>query len=388
MKHAVLSASGSKRWLTCPGSIRMSVGMPRSSSVYAREGTASHKLADKKLRDGGMAADELGAMIQVEGAVFEVTTEMAEAVQVYLDLVRTEVELAGKGAELMIENRFKLDWLYPGLYGTNDAMICQPFGKAVVIDLKYGSGVSVDVNDNSQLLYYGLGGTKDGGYEEVEIVVCQPRGNHPDGPIRRQLMTIDELTAWGKDVLLKGAIATEDPDAPLVTSDECRFCPALAICPEQKKKAYEVAKFAFSEVPVEPVPPTAMTYEEMTKVLNASKDIENWLASVRSHVRLLLDEGRVTSAEVGYKLVEGRASRAWSDEKEAEEWLTALIEDGAYIPKKLVSPAQAEKVLKGKTAKEALKTMITETRGVQMVPLSDKKEEITGNVMLLEAVEI
>lgn len=385
IKHAILSASASHRWLTCPGSIRMSVGMPRSSSSYAMEGTAAHKLADQKLRDGGDALEALGDVIQVEGAAFPVTEEMAVAVQVYLDLVRKEMKLAGKGAELMVENKFKLDWLYPGLYGTNDAMICQPFGKATIIDFKFGSGVAVEVKDNPQLLYYGLGGTYKGGYEEVEIVVCQPRAIHRDGPVRRQLLTIDELTAWGKDVLLPGAIAAEKPDAPLTISSECWFCPALAVCPEQKAKAYAVAKSVFAEVPVSPVAPEAMTYEEMKKVLDVADMLESWLKSVRSHARILLEQGKASSGELGYKLVTGRATRSWKSEEEAKAWLESIVGNEAYITK-LVSVAQAEKVLKG-DGKKALEEMVEVVRGVQMVPVSDKREEITGNLMMLEAVE-
>ena len=381
--HAILSASGSKRWLTCPGSIRMSVGMPRSSSSYAMEGTAAHKLADNKLRDGKSAKSAIGDVIQVEGTAFKVTEEMAEAVQTYLDLVRSEVKLAGKGAELKIENRFKLDWLHSGLYGTNDAMICQPFGKAVIIDYKHGAGVAVEVQDNPQLLYYGLGGTYQGGYEEVEIVVCQPRAIHRDGPVRRQLMTIDELTTWGKEVLLPGAVAAEKPDAPLVVSDECRFCPALAVCPEQKEKAYEVAKSVFSKVPVAA---EAMTYAEMRKVLDTADLLESWLKSVRSHARALLEQGKVTSAELGYKLVEGRASRGWKNEEEAKQWLESIVGEEAYITK-LVSVAQAEKILKA-GGKKALEDMVETTRGVSMVPLSDKKPEITGGVSPFEVIDI
>lgn len=363
----------------------MSVNLPKTSSAYAVEGTAAHELGETCLRTGENAINHVGGCITVDGAVIEVTDEMATAVQVYLNVIREDLAAAGPGAELIIEKQFHLDWLYPGLFGTLDAMICQPFGTARCYDYKHGMGVAVEVEDNPQLLYYTTGGTHGQGYEKAEIVVIQPRAPHPDGPVRRQDIDLQILHDWAYNVLLPGAQATEAPDASLNEGKHCRFCPALAVCPKQRDKAMEVAKEVFGSSP-KPLPgPGAMTNAQLCKALEAADMVEAWFNACRMHVRTLLEAGQVTPEEVGHKLVQGRASRSWTNEEEAKTWLEALIGDEAYITK-LVSPSQAEKVLKG-PGKKALAEMVSVNRGVQMVHISDSREAIAPPPMLFDEVE-
>ena len=375
-KHAVLGASSASRWLACPGSVRLSEGVPRISSKYADEGTAAHELAERCLKSDDNARDRLGTVIAVNGETYTVTEEMADAVQVYLDVVRQTYAEAGKSADMRFEARFNLDWLYPGMYGRNDAMVGESFGTLTIFDYKHGAGVPVEVEGNAQMMYYALGAARDDAYEDVEMVIVQPRANHTDGPVRRHRITIKELMEWGEKVLLPGAKATEDPNAPLREGSHCRFCPALPVCPQQKALTVAVAKDVFSARPKAPPAPSALSVPELRKVLEAADLIEAWLKASREHVRGMLEAGIVKSDEVGYKLVTGRATRSWMDEAMAKEWLEALLDQEAYTEPKLISPAQAEKILKGAEAKKAIKGMVQETRGIQMAPLSDPREEI------------
>lgn len=386
--HAILGASSSHRWLACPGSVRLSAGLPSTTSAYAAEGTAAHELAEKCLSLGHDAADHLGETIVVNGTGYEVTDEMAEAVQVYLNVVRQELAEAGEGAEFKVEQRFDLGWLYPGLYGTNDAMVGQPFGTLKVFDYKHGAGVAVEAECNPQLLYYGLGAAYGDAYEEAELIIVQPRAYHPDGPVRRYRIPIGELFGWAGSVLLPGAKATEDPAAPLVAGEHCRFCPAVAVCPQQHENALAVAKEAFAPVPQSPPAPEALTHEDLRRIMDAADMVESWLSAVRSHVRTLIETGMALPEELGYKLVAGRASRKWKSEDEAEQLLLALLSnpDDAYT-RKLLSPAQAEKLLKG-AAKQALEPMVEVVRGVQLAPLSDKREAIAPAIAAFGEVEL
>jgi hypothetical protein len=385
--HSSLGASSAHRWLSCPGSIRLSKGMPSISSEYAKEGTAAHELGETCIRSGTDAIAHLGAQITVQGTIFEVTEEMAAAVQVYLDTVRADLAVVGQGAKLSLEHKFHLDWLYPGLYGTNDAMIDQPFGLLRVYDYKHGAGVAVDAEDNAQMMYYALGGAKDNASEEVELVIVQPRAVHPEGAVRRCRMTIGELERWGQEVLLPGAIATKDPAAPLNAGEGCRFCPALAVCPVQKERAMVVAAEVFAPQPKAPPMPGEMTHAMLRKVLDASGLVESWFAACRVYARTLLETGQVTSEEIGYKLVEGRASRKWKDEAEAATFLEAILgKEDTYVTK-VVSVSQAEKVLKG-ASKKALEEFVVVTRGQQMVPVSDKRAALPPAATLaFDAVE-
>lgn len=378
--HSILGASSSHRWLSCPGSIRLSAGLPKTTSSYADEGTAAHELAENCLRTKTNAAEHLGSLITVNGSVYEVDNEMAEAVQVYLDNVRCDLGEAGKGAVLQIEQRFHLDWLYPGLFGTNDALVGQPFGLLRIYDYKHGAGVAVEATDNPQLMYYALGAAYGDTYEEVELVVVQPRAQHPDGPVRRCRLTVEELERWGREVLLPGARATEGPGAHLLTGGHCKFCPALAICPAQRDKALAVAREAFAQA--QPPSPEALTPQELRKILDAADLVEAWLAACRVHAKMLLEQGLVVPEDIGHKLVAGRATRRWIDEDEAAATLEMLGVDP--YERKLKSPAQAEK----STKKGALDQLITTTRGTQMVPVSDKREALQPAALTFGEVEI
>ena len=48
--HAVLSASGSHRWLNCTPSARLELEFENTTSEAAREGTAAHALCEHKLK--------------------------------------------------------------------------------------------------------------------------------------------------------------------------------------------------------------------------------------------------------------------------------------------------------------------------------------------------
>lgn len=369
--HSILGASSSHRWLNCPGSVRLSAGMPKTSSKYAEEGTAAHELAEMCLRNHEHALEYLGSFITVGETAYEVTDEMVEAVQLYLNTVRADFREAGPGAELMVEKRFHLDWLYDGMFGTNDALVGQPFGLLRVYDLKYGAGVAVEVEDNPQLMYYALGAAHGETYEEVELVIVQPRAQHPDGPVRRQRMWVAELDRWADEVLLPGAEATAKADAKLSTGDHCRFCPALAVCPAQKEVAVSNAQFAFRDAPTAPPVATSLAPAELKQILDKAPLIEAWLDACREHVKVLL-EGGADPKELGYKLVAGRATRKWKDEGEAVGFMEMLGIDPHE--RKLKSPAQAEKLAK----KGAFDQIVVTSRGVQLAPITDKREAISG----------
>lgn len=382
-KHAVLSASGSHRWMACPGSIRMCEGIPKTSSIYADEGTAYHMLGEMVLKSPSKRAFAFqGMSLGVRDHKFLVDDEMIETVQVYVDAVVETLEAAGKGAELRIEHKFNLDWLYPGLFGTNDALVGEAYGTLYIFDLKAGRGVAVEAERNSQLMYYAVGAAYGDDYADAELVIVQPRAVHPDGPTRRWRISTADLMTWAREVLLPAAKATEDPAAPLAVGDHCRFCDALAVCPAQHEHALAVAGEVFSEAPSAPPAPETLSLEQIRRVLDGSDMVEAWINACRDYARQQLEHGQVKSVDLGYKLVPGRASRKWKDEGEAAATLEMSLGDEAYI-RKLLSPAQAEKVLKDK---KLLESMVEVTRGVQLAPLSDKRDEIVPAITVFTEV--
>ena len=162
--HAVLSASGSDRWMNCPGSIRLeALAPPESESPYAAWGTQGHEYAEQVLRK--------------QKTVAELPEEFQEVVQKYVDYV------LALGGTLFIEHRFDLSWLHPNMFGTCDAIVI--VGNVMhVVDLKTGQGVKVDAENNTQLLYYALGAYHDYGYlwdiKTIKLHIVQPRIYHYD----------------------------------------------------------------------------------------------------------------------------------------------------------------------------------------------------------------
>lgn len=396
--HAVLGASSSHRWMTCPGSVRLSAGIPNESSVYAEEGTAAHALCEHCLSNGYAADRFLGWWIVKAPIVFpsdaewrfvkeanardqelgfEVTEEMADAVQLYLDTVRADV---GVGDELFIEHRFTLDFFRDGLFGTNDASVYKPKPKKLsVYDFKYGRGVPVEVIENPQLRYYGLGAmmSKPGiGVGTVEYVIVQPRCPHPDGPVRRWSEPALDLYEWSSD-LVTAADATEMEGAPLIAGEHCKFCPAAPTCPELRNLVMETAKADFGANSGDLIvsEPQTFSSDQLAEILRHAGVIEDWVRRVRDFAHHEAEAGRVPT---GFKIVATRATRKWKDEDRAIGFLTkyGLDKKDMYAEPKFKSPAQIEKVIGKKNKGDIAELVESISTGTVLAPLDDPRAPV------------
>lgn len=369
VKHAVLGASSAERWLACPGSVRMSEGLPNLTTMYAQEGTAAHALAERCLNKTLEPEVWLGA--EVEGV--EVTEEMCQAVQVYLDYVHG---LRLKGRRVWLETQFDLSDMDPPaeMFGTADCVAWAPQERLLeVVDYKHGQGVAVDAVGNPQVRYYALGACLRHRVvpKKIRTTIVQPRAHHPDGIIRSDELTWGELVRFKREVLFPGAERTLLPDAPLVPGDHCRFCPALARCPAQLGHAIEQAQLEFdidepeptAELPV----PQLLTGEQMLRVLALRPRLQAWLDAVYAYAHAEAEAGGDVP---GWKLVAKRATRRWADDAKVVHWLdlnTDLRDEEVYT-RKLVSPAQVEKLLKGTGLELPAELVVKWSSGTNLVP--------------------
>jgi hypothetical protein len=366
--HAILGASSSHIWLNCPGAVRLWAQVPKKEAgVYAEEGTAAHELAELVLTKQPNAHWYVGKKDRFQYNGIIATEEMAEHVQTYADYVinaRNECE-----GELMVEEKFDLGWLYPGMFGTNDAMIYDQFDATLeVIDFKYGAGVPVEVANNSQLIYYALGGAKGREVDNIKLTVVQPRCEHKDGPIRSWTMNKAHLMEWAKK-LKAGAIETTKKDAEFNAGDHCRFCNAAGVCPKLAKQAVEVAKADFTEA--EPKLPQVekLTDSQLMRIVQHKGMIESFLKEATSHARERLIKGEKID---GLKLVKGRGRRAWHPERASEDELVKLLGDDIYC-KTLLSPSKAEKHFGKDTVKDL---WVTIEGSVAVAHESDRRKAI------------
>ena len=366
--HSKLGASQMHRWAKCPGSVRLSEGIEGAPSIYAAEGTVAHSIGAECLEKNIGTVSFLGRVYEQEGFQIEVTEEMLDAVDVYLYAVRSE---ATKSTDRLVEHKFHLKKVHPDLYGTADCVQYHPAEKLLqVYDYKHGAGVPVEVKDNEQLKYYALGALLSSGKPaaEIEMIIVQPRCNHPDGLIRRHKISALDLLEFSAD-LLDAVKRTEAPNAGLLAGDHCRWCKAAAVCPELKNKALRNAQKEFE--PLLPYDPA-----ELAASLDQLPAIEAWCESVRKFAYGEATHGRFPP---GYKLVEKRANRKWIDEHSAELGLQAagLAESEMFKERELRSPAQIEKTL-GKKNAEAVLAPLTkkESSGTTLVHDSDKREAV------------
>jgi hypothetical protein len=237
--HAKFSASGSERWLNCPGSIALSEkAPPKEDSVYAKEGTTAHEVLEFVMRNRQKRAESVMAVLQRKYP----PTMIHHAVETCGKILK----LVPKGAELLCETRVELDFVKPGMFGTVDAAIVELFGTLWVIDYKYGAGRLVDPEANTQMIYYALGIAQkyNFNFEQITLAIAQPRIVHKDGFFRTWTMQPEELMQW-KRIFKLGVEQCEDPFAELKVGRWCFFCPAQSICPATEDRQFDEAQSDF-----------------------------------------------------------------------------------------------------------------------------------------------
>lgn len=360
--HSTVGASVIKRRKVCPGSRRLEAMCKNRSSKDASEGTDAHELSETCLNSGVDATDYVGSV--VGGSI--VSQEMADAVQLYLDHVRGLLR-ADDGAILVVEHRFHLRSVHPDLFGTADAVVWQPGTQTLhVIDFKYGAGVPVEVKENMQLRYYALGALMESSRRAKVVVstIVQPRCPHSDGPVRVESIDAIELIDYAAE-LIEIVKATEDPNAPLEASDECRFCNAAPICPALTEKRQRIATVEFQSA----------TDEELAAILKDLPLVEAQCKAIREYAYAKASGGTNIP---GWKLVEKRATRRWVDEAQAvTELARAGLKPEEYGSFSVFTPAALETKFGKTDVWENLTSLIVkESSGTTLVPDDDKRAAV------------
>lgn len=394
-KHARFSPSGSKRAMMCPGSIRMQEGIADTSSVFADEGTSAHSLAEFCLRND-LDADRFAEQFvnldaeehlrvspeAVGKRSFLIDAEMVDGVQTYVDVCREVIALSTPDLEFEYEKWVDLSNI-PGMEGgTADFAAYDPITKRLTVaDLKYGRGVPVDPQENTQLLCYALGVVNryhNRGIGSIELIVVQPRCPHPKGPVRRWETDAVTLLDFEVDLALAAA-ATEAPDAPLKAGDWCKFCKAEATCPAKRDRVLEITQAEFGpydEAPTLPVV-TQMSPDDLARVLRMRTEIGSWFARVDEFAHAEAAHGR---GPTGFKLVAKRATRKWKDDQQAAIQLVDAGVTDIWAEPALLSPAKVEPKMPGKNKAERAKALealtVKESSGTVLAPMEDPRPAV------------
>jgi hypothetical protein len=383
MAHAVYSPSGFERWGNCPASISVTKDLPRSSSVYSREGTCAHEVAALALIERKPAKEYLGRVFHVEGQDFEIDVEMADYVQVYLDLVNSF------GGQLLVEQRLPISSITgePEAHGTADAVIFRGT-ELIIADLKFGRGARVDAEDNSQLKIYANAALSHydwaGPFTSVRLVICQPRLDHIS---EWEIDDVNGLIAW-TDVVRAAVVAAESQNPKFVPGeDQCRFCGFSSQC-------VALAEFVYASIAGEFVDldnpqldfalGNSLTNSQLSGAMKAIPVIEIWIKSIAERVHTALQNGEDIP---DFKLVGGRrGARRWINDADVMALLAAAdIPSETYLTNSLISPTALEKVLRETPLWSALtQNHIAQTQGKPSVALASDPRPALSNFELFE----
>lgn len=361
--HAKLSASGSHRWLTCPASVRVEAKIEqRQSSAFAEEGTLAHALAENCLISDLNATEYANELFEGQ----QISADMAHYVQGYIDYVRD----LGCEQHYEVHVSFK-DWVPEG-FGTADAIVyCHDTKTLHIVDLKYGKGVIVNPERNSQGMLYALGALAmmrdKKQIDNVEIHIYQPRA----GNIASWTCSASDLLEFGSFARKRALLALSD-DAPFNPEEKaCLFCAAKATCKALSEHVEATILADFDSLDDVPLPePETLSIDRVAYILTHRKLIADWLSAIEDYVTDQLHQGKDVK---GWKLVEGRSIRKWQDSDEVAAKLIELIGEDKTFERKIITPAQAEKLI-GKKNLADIANLVSKPQGAPtLAPASDKR---------------
>lgn len=366
MAHAVLSASGSKRWLSCPPSARLERKFPDKAGEAAQEGTLAHALAEARIRHWLGEISEDGLTLRIDSIRHDTlySPEMGEYVQEYVDLCIEKIN-ATQGVALVEERLDFSRWVRNG-FGTGDMVIIGD-GVLEIVDLKYGKGVPVSAEGNTQMQLYALGAIEQYGYiydfDHVRMSIFQPR----NGGLSTQLMSVAELLAWGESIKPIAELAYEGK-GDFKAGDHCRFCRAAVQCKALADYNLEIAKLEFRDADL-------LTDDEVSSVLERVDGLVRYAEKIKTFA---LEEALKGHRWPGFKVVEGRSNRKITDEAKAVKLLrkAGYADDVIYKPLEMQTITALEKLVTKKKFGELLGSVVEKPPGKPtLVPADDIRPE-------------
>ena len=367
-EHSRIGASGASRWMHCSRSPNLQAEMEAENPVeeqddiYSAEGTLAHELSEMMLLSFPGELDvgkhvKVGDIEPVGKNQFKVkvTKSIISCVNLYIQTIWNDIaeDPIAPGHKLNVEKKFQLA-CDSQAYGANDASYISESGVLRVYDLKAGAGIVVEVEDNPQLMYYGVGAYYGPGKDlvkDIELVVVQPRIEHADGYVRRDRFGVFDLEVWYQTELKPAIARVREGGVYAPEQKRCRYCPAASVCPQLEDDAFEHAKLAFGE----PLPEKSPKPKDRVAAAHALGDalgqaylrvplMKAWISAVEDATRAKMLADPTSIEEL--KLIEGYGNREWIDEATIKTWMTENVGKVLTSEPKLLSPNQLEEHIK------------------------------------------
>jgi len=358
--HALLSPSSSERWISCPPSVRMSEGIEEKPSEYAAEGTAAHSLCEYKLREllGYKQSD-------IRENLDYYNEEMEDCTEEYRNYINELLaENNGRKPLMFVEQRVDFSRFVKEGFGTSDCIIIDN-DTIYIIDFKYGKGVEVNAVNNTQMMIYAIGALEmfDGIFDinHVIMTIFQPRLSN----ISTFEMTKHELYHWAFNVLKPAADMAYQGTGTFKCGDYCRFCKAKTICRARAEYNLKLAQYDFKM-------PATLEDIEIESLLGKLDMLIDWAEDIKTYA---LDQAVQGKKWRGYKIVEGRSNRKYTDEKAVADKVTKA----GYDPyeKKVLGITAMSKLLGKKKFEELLSGLVEKPQGKPtLVSESDDRPEM------------
>jgi len=370
--HAILSPSSAHRWLRCTPSARIEEEIgDDSSSIYAEEGSLAHEYSEARLRYklGLIGESDLGKIqTKVADSPFN-ADEIVEETAKYVDFVWEEYVASKKRFGLLfIEQKVDFSGFVPEGTGTCDAVIIAD-GTMQILDLKYGKGIRVEAEENSQLKLYALGALEK--YKDlyeidtVELNICQPRLDRTS----KWAISTTDLYKWAEKEVRPKAEKAFEGQGVQVAGDHCRFCKAAGRCATLASQNLKVAQHEFKD-------PHLLTDAQILEVHELIPRIAHWIDAVGDYMLQSALDGKKWQ---GLKVVEGRSQRKWADSEKVLEFLKSKKYKIADIAETKVKGIGAIEKFLGDKFDKLMSPFIVKPEGKPaLVPESDKRPELNS----------
>lgn len=361
--HAILSASSSHRWLNCNPSARLEQEFEDQETEAAAEGTAAHALCEHKLRKAlKMRSKKPVSQYDCD--------EMDDYTDGYVQFVLEQLaqaKLTCPDPQVLIEQRLDFSCYVPDGFGTGDCLIIAS-PRLHVIDFKYGLGVLVDAYQNPQMMLYALGALRifDCLYDitEVSMSIYQPRREN----VSTWTISVDELMDWAENTLRPKADLAYKGEGEYSPGSWCQFCKAAVKCRARAEAKLDLARFEFAQPPL-------LSDAEIEEILEKLDDLTKWANEIMAYAQdAAINHGKEWA---GYKLVESRTNRKYTDEDAVARAAASAGYRDIY-KRTLIPITEMEKLMGKQTFKEVLGGLVAKPTGKPtLVPASDKRPAIT-----------